>query len=981
MQRKYLTLLFAFAGLLCAADSHPSFAAAAQQAASKEAAPAGKTKVAAAPQNAPKAETSVTKPQQGCTGDEIRLGALTGTDATGLTKTLNTFFTDFTVSVTTEKGSDSSTICITSREKNKKPKDCKPSSDSFQPRCALNEIARLADNEGFTGTGFSSNFLIPLSHLPALKIAQSFPYPTPDLELHHAYMKYLVLVPPAGSAGQDSTKDGSLAKQAANIRHDLDLLDDLYGGAANDAEFGNAMAAAVRAADDDEPGDTEFRDAARKAEQWLAQHTVRLSYLDPRDVAIALSNVSSEWTFQVRSFGKAITILPALPPNSRSLRTFGAYIAADAIERDTLYRRRVNEDRAPAQQGDGGSGTKAQSPGKGLGPQPSRFDNVVRLYHLRKADKIAEAINKASDKPLVEALDGSGNNDLLLILPSPSGGPEQGPAIHRAIALLDLPRPQLSLQVWSYQISAEAKNNGSEKAKGTSSVQSAFEHLRDAVNDSNRRMTESIQRGFGQILDEAQDAQARSDTTFDVTLRDYLTGRYDECVMRDSYCLGYLDALAISAGADRAVNASLSRLLLYLIPASDSDALDLARNVIEAMQPQNCPANISKLDPAGPVPLCFIMFFEQLTVALQPRNLHILRAALLDFLFEYKWTTSYPNDFVSYDLQRTAHFLDSLLLPIIEAFNEDLDDYVMATLQRVACQAASDSEKAGFIGHGMVQVATLSGSQAIVDAKVNNYFDITPPLSLNDILNTDNQKNLSANLKNVLEPKEILALQSLANIGSRPRVMAEVSREAKLTITPTTLDTASSAQLDVDFDVSEQTAPQGTTPSGAQKDLLDRVADHHVTTHVRVESLKLFQVSAFTMELAHPQPGWPLPVIGWGWQAIFGSTPGLKKVFLIPRPPKTEDNRSVAIVRAVVVPTAMDLALGMPFMGDRIFDPVTEATDPMNSVAQAGGRLCPFHKHVVRCILNGNNDCLLPGSPNWVRLSSTLEDLRDPTTP
>jgi hypothetical protein len=109
-----------------------------------------------------------------------------------------------------------------------------------------------------------------------------------------------------------------------------------------------------------------------------------------------------------------------------------------------------------------------------------------------------------------------------------------------------------------------------------------------------------------------------------------------------------------------------------------------------------------------------------------------------------------------------------------------------------------------------------------------------------------------------LEPKEIMALTALVNMTGQPRITAEVGRGASLTITPVSLDGASSAALDVDFNVSEESAPQ-STESTPRKDLLNRVAEHKVNSHVRVESLKLFSISSFTMELQHPERGQPFP--------------------------------------------------------------------------------------------------------------------------
>jgi CheY-specific phosphatase CheX len=607
----------------------------------------------------------------------------------------------------------------------------------------------------------------------------------------------------------------------------------------------------------------------------------------------------------------------------------------------------------------------------------------VRLYHFRYAKAVAAAINSISGtkRHLVEPL--GKNDDLLLILPS-APGENHSTDIRRAIAVIDLPRPQLSLQVWSYQISAEKKKQDPKSDEQVSlQMQDRFKGLKDTVNKANSALMKALQDGYGEILDAANEAQKKHDSIFDTTFEHYLTERYQDCVRKDRYCLGYKDALAIPPAGQGAANATLSRLLLFLIAVDDEKASDLVTEVIKKMnavdnvQTPNCPDNLDNLrtlDEKQPT-LCFVRFSEQLSNNISNRrNLHILRAALLDFLFEYKWTIVYGNDFIPYNLQQTTHLLDSYFDPIIEAFNEDVDEYVSCELRKVA-EPNPKLKSTGLASNGMVQVATLSGSGADIEGKVNNYFDITPSLSLNDILNTGNQSNVASAMKGILEPKEILMLQALSNIGTQPRISAELTKQAKLMITPTSLDTASTAQLDIDFDVSEPSPPETVNQKAATKDLLDRVAEHHVISQVRVDGLKLFQISEFTMELTHPERGTPVPIVGQMWESIFGTTPGIRNLFRMPPYSKTEENRSVVIVRAVVVPTAMDIGLSFPFAADRIEDPVTDTTDPMDAVAQAGGRLRPFHELLTRCVLVGRNDC------GAIKLSTTPEDLRNPTTP
>lgn len=1068
------------------------------------------------------------KPQSACSSEPVELQFLASTDTQELASLLNTIFGD--VKVTADSGFSSdgksaATICVKDRVTGNELPECDRTKDphSSGAPCAVQDVVNELDVEAFKGGKLSSNFIVHLPDPPAQvaaadktpsqpdpiakTLAEDFSHATANFDVRKAARGYFLLIPSPGAPEQATRSGESLSAEAGLVKRDLELLDELYLNALSDTTLRTALVKDTRSDCFANPPANPEK-AQIEAEQWLARHTVRLSILKPRDAALALQGLPG-WTFQVRSFGQAISILPS---ELSAPRSNGAYLAADEVERDVIYHQKLDEDRAAAsaktsqtngkssnsspttsttttestttletsssgkptvpvlttkvttttgpapkppansasgaqtpqespttdstgtadstntdaaqaQKSGGSSDTKsagnsknpASGDTKSAGETPAatstspsqqtlRLDNVVRLFHLRQADKIAEAINKAApsaDKPLVQAVDDNGNNDLILILPSPPGGPDQTTSVRRAIAMFDLPRPQLSLQVWSYQMSGEINaKNPHDLAGSASDMQQASIELRDAVNEANDSMTKALAAGFGTLLDRA--AKKKDAPFFNETVRGYLTQRMSECLPKDSYCLGFYDALDVPSGDGASMDASLSRLLLFLIAANDEQAVTVVPEIICAMNQAGisggkCPptkapqakqvkesdSSADQLDESSsrchrkpPPDLRFDHFGTELELLAKRRNLHIFQAALLDFLFQYKWTVIYPDDFVPYDLQRTAHQLDSLLGPIVDALNQDLDGYVIAKLDEVGdkfnCQPQYG--KIGLISRGNVQVASLSGSKASVDGKVNNYFDITPPLSLNDILNVGNQSNVASNLKNVLEPKEILALQALANIGNQSRITAQVTKEAKLTITPSTLDTASSALLDVDFDVSEPNPPQTVNQKDSQKDLLDRVAEHHVVTHVRVESLKLFQLSSFSMELTHPLRGTPVPVVGWAWEGIFGATPGMGRLFRMPPYSKTVDNRSYAIVRAVVVPTAMDWGLSLRFESDRIKDPITDATDPLNSMKQAGGKLRPFHKCFVQHIVNPQAVC--PSS-----LSTTPEDLRDPTTP
>jgi len=908
----------------------------------------------------------------------------------------------------------------------------------------------------------NSNFIIRLTSLSATTLSDALPHPTSDLDLKPVPNDYsdklLVFVPSAMVV--ESSAASVLTKQAAGLKHDLELLDEQLRLAINEGEA------------------PPFSDP----ERWFAQHTVVLSSLDPRDVILGLGGRFPHRQLAARVAEHSVTILPeSISESDKSKDTF---LAADAMERDVLYRRaqKLASEQAsgaapkqgnttaagptttvksttttkitppakgsstttaetttttetstappsnsgasgsqPAPQasasqsqgasasgtnsnasqggatgsagGAAGGGTPAGSQGQGSGgssmpalkswpsQKPFPMDRVQRLYHFRHAKAIAAAINKASGSKDVDLVEAIGDDDLLLILPPTSpDGHDPFSDIRRAVATIDLPRPQLSLQVWSYQISSEVKDD----QKRLSQVRGSFEEIRERVQTANDRMTLALQNGFRNVLDKAA-AKYPNDPNdfFDPVFAGYLTKRYQDCLKENHYCLGYYRALEApfsTAAGDRVMDASLSRLLLFLIAAKDDEPPGpvpqptLAKEVIDAMQGgPNIPCKreeLAKLGETEPQPLCFTNFSKQLDTLRQKRNLRIFRAALLDFFFQYKQVHVYPNDFVPYDLQNTAHAVDGLFSPIVDGFNEDVDDFVRRTLE---VPLRGDEKAKGLVSNSMVQVATISGTQATVSGKVNNYFDITPPMSLSDILNPN--QNAATALKGILEPKEITLLTAIANMGSQPRIQAQVSRNATLTITPTALDTASSAELDVNFDVGEPTgAPPGSVNSAtARADTLNRVADHQVTTTVRVESLKLFQVSGFTMELTHPKRGTPVPVIGQVWEGLFGTMPGVDKLFHFPNTTKKVDNRSVAIVRAVVVPTAMDLGQSLDFESDRVSDPLTGSTDPIYSMQQIGGKIRPFHKKLMECVIRGKSDCW---GCSGIRLSGILEDLK-----
>jgi hypothetical protein len=118
-----------------------------------------------------------------------------------------------------------------------------------------------------------------------------------------------------------------------------------------------------------------------------------------------------------------------------------------------------------------------------------------------------------------------------------------------------------------------------------------------------------------------------------------------------------------------------------------------------------------------------------------------------------------------------------------------------------------------------------------------------------------------------------------------------------------------------------------------------RVANHDTTTRVRVDSIKLFEVSSFSAIVERSRSRFPLlpPFVEIPYIGTFAGIPlGSAKEF----------HSSTAIVSAYVVPTAADIAYGIHFASDLVVDGLNPG--PCNFYKGVGGpdvkNACLFRK-------------------------------------
>jgi hypothetical protein len=643
---------------------------------------------------------------------------------------------------------------------------------------------------------------------------------------------------------------------------------------------------------------------------------------------------------------------------------------------------------------------------------------TIRLYNNRQAAAIAKNLNG-----LQKGINVVNQGEDMLILSGASTGNEGAvDELKRIVAVLDLPRPELALNLWSVQVSSKKLEDVNRNAG----------MIRETVNTYNALLGDSYDRGWRVITflkkslkDEFANARknkapasgqgaspgsAGSYNWLNPSFSDYVGKRFITCspfyagekkdsqlcfaedlqpaadpptgaLTRDflhacrsgEYCLGYTFAFD-------PIKASLTNLLFAL--AAAKDPAPLAEKIVTCMEspeekcgeregeklvtreqelsalkeqgqacrfelepeegckakPPERPEPPQRIDcefsdrkgyqedqkqleqasisgsnkdsgqqPRASGKLHFACFGEELhNVFGSSRKTGLMRAAIADFLFHYKMSVEYPHDFVAYDLSHSADTLDSYFHPLLSAYNRDV-----AALLRFL-QENKILTTGSFASEGIVSVSVISGNPASVDAKTANSFESTTPFTIAEFLNQlkSAESNTPALLKNNLTAEEANAIVAAFNV-QKPTTIS-IGRDLSLTATAYSLATGSAADLKVTMASKDDGQPQQTFPSSGTKNDINpsRVASHTVDTIVRVESTKLFELSSLSAQLSYRGNSYPVPIIG--------ELPWIGPAFRWPGTVHKGFHRSFAIISAVIVPNAADLALGMPFTGDRM---------------------------------------------------------------
>jgi hypothetical protein len=339
---------------------------------------------------------------------------------------------------------------------------------------------------------------------------------------------------------------------------------------------------------------------------------------------------------------------------------------------------------------------------------------------------------------------------------------------------------------------------------------------------------------------------------------------------------------------------------------------------------------------------CFKDAAERLLVpapagpAAPPYLVGVIRAALADFLFNYKMSQQYPHEFSSYDLSHSADALNNALSPIIDAFNRDLWAYqlfVRADMQyrverlnaradvRCCVKRLFGIDKPSFFNDGLVTVRTISGQWTYVNTTSQSFLNASTAPQLTTLLSSLTASNPAAPGANALASSVLSAgplgkAAALSNaLANYQTTFAQIGRSLAISAIPRSLNTASSAEIAVTLNADESAGGPTYTGGGATDPASNtsRVANHDTATRVRIDSVKLFEISSLSAIVERSRSRFPL-------LPPFVEIPYIGTFIGIPLGAAREFHASTAILSAYVVPTAADIAYGLRFAPDLVVD-------------------------------------------------------------
>jgi hypothetical protein len=274
-------------------------------------------------------------------------------------------------------------------------------------------------------------------------------------------------------------------------------------------------------------------------------------------------------------------------------------------------------------------------------------------------------------------------------------------------------------------------------------------------------------------------------------------------------------------------------------------------------------------------------------------------------------------------ISESAAKLDSILSPIVDALNLDVEDYfIKPTLQRIK-EIVGRDRSVEYAEVGKISLSGLNGMQSQVTSANTNSLDEPTPLRLDKLIQdasviNDSTKNLLPGSSKIPLPTGLNALDPasavsiLAALSKEDQRWRTMSNGIDFSITPTVLRDRTSALLDIDF---KKAKPEKESVSISDKNPLrapSQTSATKLTTKVRVNVMDLFALSSLNNQTTITGRRWNVPIVGPIWEGIFGDIPVVGNLLSPRRPPVNIQHQTIMITNTLIVPSAKGLLEANP---------------------------------------------------------------------
>ncbi|MGK7895416.1 MAG: hypothetical protein AB4372_17805 [Xenococcus sp. (in: cyanobacteria)] len=593
----------------------------------------------------------------------------------------------------------------------------------------------------------------------------------------------------------------------------------------------------------------------------------------------------------------------------------------------------------------------------------------IGLHYVRDAQNISSILQRIRKKLGMTYLDVSTrsnvNNEIVLFGPS-----RERECAHRIIAALDLPLPGINLQMWGIQISTR-------KSKGRKALAEVMPEVRDQIN-----LTQQLVRDNFAVIQTYTREQIDSGLLIDDDFKEIVEDIKYDIVFNGGRPLSILDVVMIGSSTKEPVefyNGLFQRMMenmdgrykIYLeamrekerppfesffrsrgltaecvvktpietdsVETDSVEADSVEADSVDKNELVSCKNEAKKIDN-GRWQWKEISKESSLQVAKAGRRL------MLEFAVQYGDFISNPNLFSPYELQQTADKFNGRLQDTTDVIQKDIEEFFMLpTLSKIQ-EIVSREKSITYAQVGRTTAATLSGVRTEIGASSVSAFDVTPPLTLSQLLesartlneqispfiptvspettptgeesNTEDTTPLpQITVGGVLPVSQVIAL--MAAFAEQEPIFRELKTGITLNFTPNVLRDLNSAELEIDLTIVDPTATgtqEGTQDGKPSKKArpLSRIGQQTVKTKVYTQSVDFFALSTFSNQSTLDGGRAYVPIVGHIWKGIFSAIPVFGDLFSWQRSPQNVQHESLLLTNSFISPTSMGLALLYP---------------------------------------------------------------------